>query len=109
MKLLYFIKWIVNQIVEGLINKNQMFRNTMRYETGFAFFIWGATSVGTSLAIMLCLAAFTISTGIHPPFVVMGAWWAGCLLYLIYTGFSLMYNAFEADRAELFNTIKNGK
>jgi threonine/homoserine/homoserine lactone efflux protein len=109
MKLLYFIKWIFSQIVEGLIHKNQMFRNTMRHETGFAFFIWGATSVGTSLGIMLCLAVFTVATGIHPPFIIMGAWMVLCLLYLVYTGFSLMYNAFKAERAELFNTIKNGR
>jgi len=31
------------------------------------------------------------------------------LLYIVYTGFSLMYNAFEAERAELFETIKNGR
>jgi hypothetical protein len=109
MKLLSFIKWIFVQIGASLSHKNSMFRNTLKYETGYAFFIWCASTAITTIVVLMGLAVFSVLTETRPPFELLVIWVTSWVLYLIYTGFSLMYTAFEADRAQLFETIKNGK
>jgi hypothetical protein len=93
----------------ALINKNKQFRYTLREETGLGFFVWFISTVGSTIITMMIMGLVIALTGVKPPFELLIIWVTMWVLYLIYTGVSLMYNAFEADRARLFETIKNGK
>lgn len=109
MKLLSFIKWVFLQIGISIATQNRHFRRTLRDETGLGFFLWIMSTVISTLLIMMALGLTVALTGIRPPAELLVAWVSMWVIYLVYTGFSLMYNAFESERAELFDTIKNGR
>ena len=109
MKLLAFIKWVFKKLVENLAEVNDNFRRTMRNSFWEAFFFWLITTILTSVAWLLVLAGLQYVTGLNIPVQVWFTYIGSCVVYFLYTGVSLMYNAFEADRAELFETIKHGR
>lgn len=109
MKFIAFIGWIFKNIGRGLVELNDEFRVALRRETGLALFMWFIVSLISSLAVMLLLAGIQHVTGFNIPVQVWFAYMWACVIYLIYTSFSLMYKAFNDERAEIFNTIKNGR
>lgn len=104
-----FIKWVFVQIGKGLYKQHRHFRRGLEDETGLHIFIWFVLSLLSSLAAMLILVGIQSATGINIPVQVWFTYIAGCVVYLVYNGVSIMYNAFKAERAELFETIKNGR
>ena len=105
MKLTFlFIKWIFKKLFEGLAEHNSEFRYTLRNSPWEAVFFWFLFTFLT----MLLLAGVQFVTKWDVPVQLWFAYIASCVLYLLYTGFSIMYNAFKRERAELFETIKNG-
>lgn len=106
---LAFIKWIFGKVFEGLLDKHKMFRSSLRNETGLALFVWFATAAISTLLIMLSLAIFAVVTKATPPFEILVTWGIMWIIYLIYTGFSVMFKSFKEERAQLFETIKNGR
>ena len=104
-----FVRWTFSKIGEGLVNTNRKFRYTLQDETPLGIFIWFAVSLLSSFVVMLALFGIQYVTGINIPVQVWFAYIWACVLYLLYTGISLMYNAFKAERAELFEIIKNGR
>lgn len=110
MKTLFlFIGWIFMKATEGIRNTNDGYREFMRDQP------WGGIIVGLLLTvvsfIVLSLVTVLIATsyGVRPENWVFMLYLIPQVSYIIYTGVSLMYNAFKAERAELFETIKNGK
>ena len=109
MKLTFlFIKWIFKKLFEGLAEHNSEFRYTLRNSPWEAVFFWFLFTFLTSILTMLMLAGVQFVTKWDVPVQLWFAYIASCVLYLLYTGFSIMYNAFKRERAELFETIKNG-
>lgn len=104
-----FIKWIFAKIFEGLLEFHSEFKVDLRRQTGITLFLWFIISLISSLGMMLLLAGLQYVTGLDIPVQIWFGYMWLCVAYLIYTGFSVMYNTFKAERAELFQTIKNGK
>lgn len=107
--ILAFIKWVFVQIGKGLYKQHRHFRRGLEDETGLHIFIWFIITLLSSLAALLVIGAIQYVTGINIPVQVWFTHIAGCVIYLVYNGVSIMYNAFKAERAELFETIKNGR
>lgn len=107
--LLPFFKWIFKQASKGIADKNEVFRDCLQYRPWEGIFVWILVSVLSSMAVLLLLGGIQFAIGIDVPIQLWFAYILSCFAYMIYTSFSLMYNAFKADRAELFETIKNGK
>lgn len=104
-----FIKWVMVNIVHLFVNLDRKIKKGLEYDTGetIAFFIIG--SLVATLVEMMVVACFAVATGTNP-----SGWWVvgfGLTLfaYLVYTGVSVMFLCFKRERAELFETIKNGK
>ena len=104
-----FIKWIFRNLFNKISEKNNDFRYTLRNSPWEAIFFWFMFTFLTSILTMLLLAGVQFVTGWDVPVQVWFTYIASCVFYLLYTGFSIMYNAFKAERAELFETIKNGR
>ncbi len=110
MKLAFaFIKWIFKQIGKGILSINQDFRDLLSNQPGLGLFAWFICSLLSSVAMLLLLAGVQYVTRLDIPVQVWFTYIAACVIYLLYTAFNLMYTAFKAERAELFETIKNGR
>lgn len=107
--LLAFVVWIFNKVCMGLVNRHKSFKTELRRDTGVALIIWLVSSLLSSLFVFLILLGVQFVSGIQIPIQVWFTYMGTCLAYLVYTAFNLMYNAFKAERRELFETIKNGK
>lgn len=106
---LAFIKWILVKMFRGLIDQHREFKYSLVHETGVTIFLWLVVSFITSIVMMIVLVGFQYVTGVNVPVQVWFGYIAGCVFYLLYTSIQVMYNAFKAERAQLFETIKNGK
>lgn len=106
---LAFVKWILAHIGRGLLEFHRGFKKDLKREPGIAFIAWLLASLLSAAAMLLILGALEHFTGVGVFVYIWYAYIAGCVLYLLYSSFSVMYNAFKAERAELFETIKNGK
>ena len=106
---LAFIKWILANIGQGLFNLHKGFKRDLAREPGIALVAWFFISLLSSLAMLIILGGIQHFGGIDIPVQVWLMYIAGCVFYLLYTGIVVMYNAFKAERAELFNTIKQGR
>jgi hypothetical protein len=106
---LSFAKWIFVNIGEGLSDFHAGFKRDLKREPVVAFVAWLLVSLLSTAAFLIILGALEHVTGTGAFVYIWYAYIVSCVLYLIYTGFSVMYNSFKAERAELFNTIKHGK
>ena len=106
---LAFIKWIFVKVGEGLVGVHEGFKYELRNNTGMAIFAWFIVSFLTTIATLLILGAIQHFGRIDVPVEIWFMYIASCVFYLLYTGINIMYNAFKAERAELFETIKNGR
>lgn len=106
---LAFVMWIFAQMGKGLQEQHRHFVRGLKHETGLHIFVWCFVSLISSLVVFCILMGFQSLTGISVPVELWFTYVIGCVVYLVYTGFSLMYTAFKAERRELFETIKNGK
>jgi hypothetical protein len=107
--LLAFIKWILVKVGEGLFEFHRGFKRDLARETGMALVAWFFISLLSTLFMLIVLSGIQCVTGTNIPVQIWFAYIFGCVFYLLYTGIQIMYNAFKAERAELFETIKNGK
>jgi hypothetical protein len=106
---LSFIKWTLVKIGEGLHDFHRGFKRDLAREPGMALVAWFFLSLLSSIVMLLVLGGIQHFIGIDIPVQVWLAYIMGCVIYLLYTGINIMYTAFKAERAELFETIKNGK
>jgi hypothetical protein len=106
---LSFISWILAKIGQGLNDFHRGFKRDLTREPGIALIAWFVISLVSSMVLLLVLGGIQYFVGINIPVQVWFAYILGCVIYLLYTSVNLMYNAFKAERAELFETIKNGK
>lgn len=106
---LAFVKWIVEKLFTGLLEMNDDFRRTMRNSFWEALFFWFIITLFTSVFTLLTLAGLQYATGLNIPIQIWFIYIGSCVVYLLYTCVSLMYNAFKRERAELFETIKHGR
>ena len=104
-----FIKWIFEKMFEGLLEFHNGFKKDLRRNTGLAIFLWFIVSLFSTGVALLGLCGIDYVFGTQTPVQVWFGYMWLCVAYLIYTGFSVMYNTFKDERAELFNTIRNGK
>ena len=104
-----FVKWIFAKIFEGLHEFHLDFKRDLRRQPGITIFLWFIVSLITSIVALLALCGIDYVLGTQTPVQVWFGYMWLCVAYLIYTGFNVMYNTFKAERAELFETIKNGK
>jgi hypothetical protein len=109
MKLIAFARWIFQNAFAGISNVNQGYREFMQDQP------WGGIIIGLLLSVVtfLLFALTTIAVCDYND-TKPARWMLVCCIlpqitYIVYTGFSLMYEAFCRERAELFETIKNGK
>ena len=106
---LAFIKWILANIGQGILGFHKGFKRDLSREPGVAIVAWFFISLLSSLAMLIILGGIQYLGVINIPVQVWFAYILGCVFYLLYTGTVVMYNAFKAERAELFNTIKQGR
>lgn len=106
---LAFIKWIFKKSFEGVIEWNEDFRRLLRNEAPLGIFLWFIISLISTIGVLLLCVGIQFITGLNIPMLTLFVYMGLCVVYLLYTAFSLMYNAFKAERAELFETIKNGR
>ncbi len=106
---LAFIKWILVNIGQGLLELHSSFKRELKREPVMALVAWFFVSLLTSVAMLFLLGGINHFIGLNIPMQVWLSYMASCVFYLLYTGFSVMYNTFKAERAELFETIKNGR
>ena len=110
MKLAFaFIKWILANMFSRIRETDTEFRYTLQHRPWEAVFFWFIISLLTSVVTLILLAGLQYVTGFDIPVQIWFGYMISCVIYLLYTGFSVMYNAFKAERAELFETIKNGR
>lgn len=107
--LLAFVTWIFSKIGEGLIEQHKEFKRSLVHETGVTIFVWFVVTLFSSIVVFLVLLGTQYVTGIQIPVETWFGYIFGCVFYFLYTAVSVMYNAFKAERAELFEIIKNGK
>jgi hypothetical protein len=105
--LLAFIGWIFKQSTRSLREFNEGYRDFMEETPGGAVIIGILVSVIVFIALILIVTFSLEQYGMRPNFWIVMSCILPQLSYVVYTGFSLMYNAFEADRAEIFNILKN--
>lgn len=106
---LAFIKWIFVKMFEGLLESHTSFKRNLKRETGIHLVFWFFASVVSSIIFMVVLFVIQYAIGIEIPIQVWVAYNIACVVYLVCTGFSIMYTAFKAERAQLFEIIKQGK
>lgn len=106
---LAFIKWILAHIGQRLLGFHKSFKRDLKREPGIAFIAWLLVSLLSTAAMLIILGALEHFTGVGVFVYLWYAYVSSCVLYLLYSGFSVMYNTFKAERAELFETIKNGR
>lgn len=106
---LAFTKWIFSHINESLSGFHAGFKRDLRREPGVAFIAWLLISLLSSAGLLIVLGYLEHVTHAGAFVYIWYAYISSCVLYLIYTGFSVMYNIFKAERAELFQTIKHGR
>jgi hypothetical protein len=107
--MLAFVKWIFARMGKGLFKQHEKFKEMLVDETPLALFAWFIISVLTSIFFLLVFGGLSALLQVQIPVLVWFAYMVSCVFYLLYTGFSVMYNAFKAERAELFETIKHGR
>jgi len=93
----------------GLMRQHRKYREMLVDETPLALFAWIVSSAISSLLFLIIFGGLSALLEVRIPIQVWFGYMATCLFYLLYTGFSVMYNAFKAERAQLFETIKNGR
>ncbi len=104
-----FIKWIFVNIGKSLLKQHNRFKDGLEEETPITLFAWLLISIFTSVLFLIVFGGLSVLIGIHLPIEIWFAYMISCVLYLLYTGTSVMYNKFKSERAELFETIKNGR
>ncbi len=104
-----FIKWIFKKATQGLVAKHRTYGEYMTYNPWEAVFVWFIFTALSTVVVLLIFGAFKLIFNIDVPIEVWFLYIGSCFVYLIYTGFTVLYNAFRAERAHLFETIKNGR
>jgi hypothetical protein len=104
----YFIKWIVYNLYSKIVRLNDNLRDGLRYDTGETFFFWCLTTMLVSVINLLVMAGVSALLDVR-----LSGWfvlWLPLTMFahLVYTSISVMYRCFKKERAELFETIKNG-
>ena len=107
--LVAFAKWILSKIGKGLLKQHKKYKEMLVEEPLLALFAWFGTSVITSILFLIVVGGLSVLLVLNIPVQVWFAYMVSCVFYLLYTSFSVMYNTFKAERAELFETIKNGR
>jgi hypothetical protein len=105
---LAFFMWVLAKIGEGLHDFHRGFKRDLAREPGVALIAWFFLSLLSSVVMLLVIVAIQHFGGIDIPVQLWLGYILACVVYLLYTGINIMYSAFKAERAELFNTIKNG-
>jgi ABC-type transport system involved in Fe-S cluster assembly fused permease/ATPase subunit len=104
-----FIKWTVAKVFEKIADLNGKLREGLRYEPIETIFFWFLATILVSVINLLIMSGILVllDTRLSGWFVL----WLPLTMFahLVYTGISVMYKCFKQERAELFETIKNGK
>jgi hypothetical protein len=101
-----FIRWIFSKIVSNVADANAEFRRSLRRETGLALFAWIILTVIFMTVITAIGSVTFIDTAEQLGWFVL-AQFVISVLYLVVNGVTIMYEAFERDRQELFNILKD--
>jgi succinate dehydrogenase/fumarate reductase cytochrome b subunit len=101
-----FIRWIFSKIVSNVSDANTQFRRSLRRETGLALFAWLILTVIFMTVITAIGSVTFIDTAEQLGWFVL-AQFVISVLYLVVNGVTIMYEAFERDRQELFNILKD--
>lgn len=109
MKFLAFLKWIGVKISDKIFDLNNSFKRGLYRNAGETFFFWFLFTLLASVANLLAMAG--LSYMLNARFDVWCVLWLplASFAHLVYTGISVMYHCFKQERAELFETIKNGR
>lgn len=105
----YFFKWVILKIFNSCAEIHNNFRYNIRYNSVETLFFWFIIVMCATLCDLIILASFAALTDTRPHGAWIFALAIAMFVHMICTGFSVMFEAFKQDRAELFETIKNGK
>ena len=101
-----FVRWIFSKIVSNVSDANAEFRRMLSHETGLALFAWLILTVIFMTVVTSIGAIIFIDTAEQLGWFVL-AQFVISVLYLVINGVTIMYEAFERDREELFNILKD--
>lgn len=99
-----FIKWCVEKIFGGSLNKiqtiNREFRTMLKTESFLAFFLW------VLLTLLLSAGGLLFFGAIFKIYIVVLLIPVASLCYLVYNIFYVAWQSFKKDRQHLFENIK---
>ena len=104
-----FIKWIIRNIFNRILGMHQDLRYGLKRRAGEAFFFWFIAVVVATIINLMIVACYAVYTKTNPS--MWAVMWLPLTMFMhfVYTSFSVMFDQFKAERAELFETIKNGR
>lgn len=102
-----FVRWIFSKMFSKILELNESFRRTLRYEPGFAIFFWMIGSMVVMTVVSMIGAGFIDTAEQFGWFVLTQI--SIAVFYLAVNGITIMYEAFKRDREELFNILKDSK
>ena len=100
-----FIRWIFSKIVSNVTDANAEFRDLLRETPWLAVLAWILGTMMFVGAVTLLGMGFIDTPEQMGLFVL--AQFVISVLYLVVNGVAIMYEAFERDREELFNILKD--
>ena len=106
MKFIAFIAWIFRQIGYKLQDANESYRNLMEANLMISLLFTALLTTITMIAAALFATSVLGFGNSAIGYVGISVILTG-VLYFCYTGISLMYEAFNEERKDLFNKIKN--
>jgi hypothetical protein len=102
--LIPFIGWLIQKSFQGLFNLHRSYQRYMNYEPWAGVFLGAVFSaISFLIAMLIMVFAFDIQ---HPSGLLALACILPQITYIVYTGFSVLYNNFEAERAEIFEILR---
>lgn len=109
MHLASFLKWIVINLFQSIVERHREFERDLRYRTVETSIFFVLFSIITSLCLFLVIAGVVFAFDMRPSAPILLTPVVMCFTYYVITGVNLMYRTFKQERAELFEKIKNGK
>lgn len=104
-----FIKWVCASLFKKLALANDDLREALEYNTGEALGLWFVATVLLSIVNLIVVGLIAVIAGTRPSSAFVLWLPLTMFVHLVYTAFSVMFKCFKQERAELFETIKNGK
>lgn len=106
---LLFIKWMFTSFFRKLGELSNSLAEELEYNTREALGVWFILSTLASIVNAFLVGLISVALGVRPSAAV--ALWlpVALVIHLVYTAFLVMFKCFKQERAELFETIKDGK